>query len=168
MTTEPPPEMDAARTTTSGRLLAGAAVATLVVTGLLALIAHFATDAAEHDAAVRGALVGGAVALSFFAFGSFSVNLIARVMPAASLIVALMTYVLQVVMVGAVFLALEQSGVFDSALDDRWVAAGVIVGTFAWMVAQIIFTMKARIPVYELPADAPNRTESEPREVGAE
>ena len=45
-----------------------------------------------------------------FGFGSFVVNTVAALMPTAALLVALLTYTLQVVAMGLVFVALSGSG----------------------------------------------------------
>ena len=59
-------------------------------------------------------------------------------MPAASLLVALLTYTLQLLVLALVLAGLNRSGLLDDALDRRWLAAAVIAGTVAWMVAQIV------------------------------
>jgi hypothetical protein len=63
---------------------------------------------------------------------------------------------------------LDRSGLLDDALDRRWLVAGVIAGTVAWMVAQIFLAARLRLPVYDLPektdagtpAERPERPEA--------
>ena len=72
-------------------------------------------------------------------------------MPSATVLVALVTYALQLVVMAAVILTLVRSGLFDETLDRRWLGGGVAMATLAWMIAQIVSATKARIPVYDLP-----------------
>jgi ATP synthase protein I len=71
-------------------------------------------------------------------------------MPAASLLVALLTYTLQVLAMGLAFAAISRSGALDESLDRAWLAAAVIAGTAGWLVLQIVLATRVRIPVYEL------------------
>ena len=113
-------------------------------------------------AAVTGALVAGApaaygaavgilIVVGVFGFGSFVVNTVAALMPTAALLVAMLTYTLQVVAMGLVFVALSRSGLLDAELDREWLAGTVIAGTLVWVVSQIVVTMRVRIPIYDLP-----------------
>jgi ATP synthase protein I len=95
----------------------------------------------------------------FFGFGALTVNAVAAVSPAASLLVALLTYVLQVVAVGVVFLALDASGALGTTVDAGWVAGTVIAATLCWLVAQILAATRSRQPIYDLPTAA-----SDPRD----
>lgn len=143
MTTEPRPHAGHA----VSRVLVGAVVVTLVAGLGLALVGGLAVDAP----AAYGALVGTLLAVAVLAFGSFSVNVVAGVMPAASLMVALLTYALQVVLMVVVLLAISRSGLLDDTLRRGWLAGAVIAGTLVWMVAQVVLTTRTRIPVYDLP-----------------
>lgn len=115
----------------------------LVVTVLAALL--------SGSEAAGGALVGTALVVGIFSFGAFSVHMVSEVMPSASLLVALVTYTLQVVLMLLAFVALNTSGALDDGLDPLWLGCTVIVGTFCWLVVQVILTMRRRIPVYDLP-----------------
>jgi ATP synthase protein I len=84
-------------------------------------------------------------------FGVFTLNTVASIMPSATVLVALVTYALQLVVMAAVLLTLVRNGVLEDTLDRRWLGGGVAVAALAWMVAQIIAAMRARIPVYDLP-----------------
>lgn len=86
----------------------------------------------------------------FFATGTVVLDVVASLAPATSLLVALLTYTLQVVLVGLVFVALNRSGMLEDTVDARWLGATVIAGTLGWLVAQVVATMRTRIPVYEL------------------
>lgn len=127
--------------------LLGAAVSGLVV----AVVITVAGALTGGSAAAYGALVGAAIALVVFAVGSFSVDLVARLVPSMSLMVAMLTYTLQVVAMALVFVGLSRSGVLDDTLDRGWLAAGVIAVTVVWLLAQVRLTVRARIPAYDLP-----------------
>ncbi|SDD74151.1 hypothetical protein [Nocardioides lianchengensis] len=118
----------------------------------LGLVGALAGALTAGSAAAYGALVGTALVLAVIGFGSTVVNVVATVMPAASLMVALLTYTLQVVLMGLVFAALSGSGLLDDTLDREWLAGVVIVGTFVWLTAQVVLTTRMRIPAYDLPA----------------
>lgn len=140
-----------ARTPDSGLpMLLSAAVAALVAGALVVAIGAIASGAP----AAYGALAGTFIVVGVFGFGAFTVNLVARVLPAAALLVAMLTYTLQVVLMAVIFLALTRSGLLDDALDRQWLAAAVITGTLVWLIAQIISTMRARIPAFDLPPEA--------------
>ena len=105
-----------------------------------------------------GALVGGAIALGFFLFGSSVVNAATRMAPQAALLIAMTTYTLQVVLVAVVFYALDSSGAVGDTIAGGWLAGGVVAATVAWTVGQLVFSSRARVPVYdiELPAGTPD------------
>lgn len=129
------------------RVLLLAALAALSL-GLVGALVGALTDG---SAAAYGALVGTVLVLVVLGFGSTVVNAVATVMPAASLMVALLTYLLQVVLMALVFAALSGSGLLDDTLDREWLAGVVIVGTFVWLTAQLVLTTRMRIPAYDLP-----------------
>ncbi|GGD29167.1 hypothetical protein [Nocardioides daphniae] len=110
---------------------------------------------------VVGALLGGspgaagAAAGAFsvalvMGFGTYVVHVVAKAVPALSLMMALMTYVLQIVMVGAFFLVLVRSGDLGDSVDGPWLVAGVVVASLTWSAAQIWLSSRARIPMYDL------------------
>ncbi len=136
------------RAPTSGsRVLLGAAAVAAAAAGLLAVLGALLSG----SAAAYGALVGGLIAVVVLAFGAFSVNMVAGLLPAASLMVALLTYALQILGVTVVLLALDRSAAVGDTLARGWLAGAVIGGTLVWMVAQVVGATRARIPVYDLP-----------------
>ena len=132
-----------------------------LVTGLLVVLLGALTGG---DTAAYGALAGALLVVGVFFLGAGFVHVAAGLVPAASLLVALLTYTLQLLVLALVFAALSRSGLLDDALDRRWLAGAVIAGTVAWMVAQIVLTMRLRLPVYDLPdrtdAGRPERPEA--------
>lgn len=143
------------------RVLLGAALAALVL-GAAAVIVGALVDG---SAAAYGALVGTVLVLAVLGFGSVVVDTVAGAMPGASLLVALLTYTLQVVLMGLVLAALTSSGLLDDTLDRQWLAGTVIGGTFGWLAVQLVLTTRMRIPVYDLSVG--ESTESVPATSGA-
>lgn len=115
-----------------------------VVCGLLVTVVAGLLDG---GAAARGALVGTLLAVAVFSFGGFVVNAVASVLPAAALVVALLTYTLQVLVMALVFWAVSSA---DAALDQRWLGLAAIAATLGWMAGQIAATVRQRIPAYDL------------------
>lgn len=127
-----------------------ALVRAAVVCAVGGLAASVVGIAVGGSAAGLGALAGTAFVLGILASGAFAVQYVARVMPAASLIVALVTYTLQVAVMALLFVVLSGSGVLDGPLDRSWFAGTIIGGTAVWLVAQVVATTRERIPVYDL------------------
>ena len=142
MTTESPRNTP----TGGGSALLGAALVALVAGLLLVLVGAILGGAP----AAYGALAGTLIVVGVFALGAGVVHVAAGLVPAASLLVALLTYTLQVLLLAVVFLAIERSGLLDDALDRRWLAGAVIVGTLAWIVTQIVLATRLRLPAYDL------------------
>jgi len=130
-------------------MLLGAAMVALLLGGLTTFIGAIAGG----TSAAYGALTGTFIVVTVFAFGTFVVNAVAGSMPTVSLLVALMTYTLQVLVMAMVFVVLTRSGLLDDALDRGWLAGSVIVCTFAWLASQVVYAARARIPAFDLPSD---------------
>lgn len=114
-----------------------------------ALLAALTSD----SGAVRGVLAGAGSVVAFYLFGTVVVGLAARVAPTTALLVALLTYTLQVVLVGVLFTALVRSGRLGEDLRPEWLAGGLIAATFAWIAAQIAVTLRTPIPAWVAPVD---------------
>lgn len=115
---------------------------------------------AQGRTEVLSALLGGGIVLVFFGFGAVVVGAASRLAPQTALLVAMVTYTLQVVLVALIFAALTEADAFDTALSAGWLAGALILGTFAWMAGQLIATLRAPIPPWEGPV-------SDGQEVGA-
>ena len=138
---------------TAGILRGPLVVAALVSTALGLVLAAVAATAGG-GAAATGALLGTLIAVLVFAFGSFAVDVVARVMPAASLMVAMTTYLFQIVVLALAFVALQRSGALDHQIDRAWLGGAIIVCALAWSFAQLRATVTARIPVYDIARDS--------------
>jgi ATP synthase protein I len=156
MTTATPPDSPAARPAP----VAGAARAALLVTVGAGLLTVAAAALAGGGPAASGAALGAAMVCLFFGFGTLAVGLVASVVPAASLLVALLTYSLQVLLMGAVLVGLTRSGALDRTVDAGWLAGTLIGGTLLWSAAQIVAHNRSREPLYR---PAPGRPEANAR-----
>ncbi len=130
-------------------LIGAAAAATLLGVGV-AIVGGLVNG----SAALGGALVGTVLAVGVFAFGVVTVHAVARVLPTASLLVAVLTYTLQVVLMALAFVALTGSGLLDDSLDRAWLGGAVIACTGVWLVTQVLLSIRRRIPVYDLAPEA--------------
>lgn len=128
----------------------------LGVTLLLGVVAAAAGGLLSGESAAWGALVGALLIAVVCAGGSLVVNLVAGVMPAASLMFALLTYTLQVVVLVTAFLALERSGLVGPHLDRAWLGGTAVIATFVWLVTQVVLAFRRRIPAYDLPVADPS------------
>jgi ATP synthase protein I len=128
-----------------------ALVRTAVATVLLGAVVVIVGGVTAGSAAAYGALIGTALVVVVFGFGTFTVNAVASLMPAASLLVALLTYTLQVVAMGLAFVGLSGSGALDDTIDRSWLGGTVIAGTLGWMTVQVLVSTSRRIPIYDLP-----------------
>lgn len=127
-------------------MLLGAARALLLV-GCVLVTAGALTGGAD---AAYGALAGLAMALLVLGLGTLTVHLVAGALPRASVLVALLTYTLEVVAMAVVLVWLDGSGLLEGTWDRAWLAAGLIAGTCGWLLAQIVLAAKSRIPIYDL------------------
>ena len=143
MTTESKQDTRRHRVGVSPLLGAAAACAALVVvTGLVAL-------ALAGPAGLQGALAGGLLALVVFLLGTTVVNAVARLMPAMSLLVAMLTYALQVIVMALVVLALVQSDLGGEPVFREWFAGAVIAVTMLWLAVQVWLFTRLRILAFD-------------------
>lgn len=150
MTTAKATSLAGFRTTTVGAIVRASVVATLAA-GLVAVVA--AAIVSGSSAAV-GAAIGTAMVCAFFGFGAIVLDVVTRLAPAVSLLIAMLTYTLKVVLIGLVFVALDRAGALDGAIDADWLGGTVIACTLVWLASQIFFSVRARQPLYDLPSHA--------------
>lgn len=124
----------------------------LASTVLVGLVAVGIAALASGSPAAAGAAIGAVMVAVFFAIGAVVLGFVGMVAPGASLLVALLTYTLKIVLLGAVFVALEQGGALDGPVDPRWLGGTVIVCTMVWLVSQITLSVRVRQPLYDLPS----------------
>jgi ATP synthase protein I len=138
-----------------GAAVRRALVRSMLATAGLGLVAVGVAALATGSAGAAGAALGTGMVCAFFGFGSLVLALVSSVSPAASLLVALLTYTLQVVLVGLVFAALNRSGALGSSIDGGWLAGTLIGGTLVWLGTQIVAHVRTREPLYDLPPNGP-------------
>ena len=138
MTTEGP----ATAPSGTGVRVEGLGLASLTVTAVGVLVTVLAL-LLDGSAAALGAAAGALLVVSFFTFGAFSVNLVATVAPRASMLFALMTYTLQVLLLAVVLVAVGRSDLAPETLDPRWLGGTVMVGTLAWMAALLVGALRS-------------------------
>jgi ATP synthase protein I len=144
-------------------LLQGAAI-TAVLGAATALVGALVAG----RPAATGALVGTALVVLVATGGTLVVNAVAGVLPSASLLVALLTYLLQLVLLLLGFVALERSGMLGDTLDRSWVGGAAIGATLVWLATQVAMSAGTRIPTYDLAAQGRPRTSREHVPGGAE
>ena len=138
-------------------------VVTMVVVDVVVVaVAVLAALVSGRDAAVA-ALVGGLIAAVVLFTGTVVVNLVASLVPAAAMLVALLTYLLQVGVLAVVFVGLSGSPLADDETSRTWLGVAVIAATLAWLIAQVLVSTRARIPVYDLPDRTADQGTGQPR-----
>lgn len=108
----------------------------LVATGALAVLLGPAALLFGGGAGLTSVVVGVAVVAAFFCVGAGVVAFTASHIPTLALLVALLTYTLQVVLLAVVFAALDRSRVAEQ-LDRGWLAATVVTGALTWTAALV-------------------------------
>ncbi len=126
-------------------VLLGAASATLALGAVLTVVGQVVSG---RPAAV-GAAVGISLVLTVLGLSTVVVDVTARVLPAAALLVALLTYTLQVVLMAAVLVGLTRSGLLERSVDPTWLGTTVIAGTLGWTLAQLVRTVRVRVPAFD-------------------
>jgi ATP synthase protein I len=133
------------RPRSGGALVIGTAAFAALVGGAIAAAGFLTSSPAGW-----GALAGAAVTAFVFTFGTLTVHLVATLLPSAAMLVALLTYTLQVVLVLVIFLGLQRADMIGDELAPAWLAAGVIGVTVAWTIGQLVLFSRARIPAFEV------------------
>jgi ATP synthase protein I len=140
MTTAIPRQEPALRVPGVGRALAVTFLVGIAAAGLALVIAG--------DEQLVGALVGTAVVAVFFLFGMLNTALAAAFAPRTALMVAMLTYTIQVVGLGVLLAALVRSGVAGDQLDIRWLGGTVIVGALGWTVALVVDALRTPVEIW--------------------
>lgn len=127
--------------------LLGSATAGLVVLGVLAL----AGGLLAQQGGFTGALAGGSLALAVLVVSTAVVNTVAGVMPGASLLIALLTFVLQVLLLALVAVAIHDAGLPGEEFARGWFAAALTAVTLTWITVHTWLYTRLRISAYDLP-----------------
>lgn len=133
------------RATSAGQLLIAASCA--VVVGLLI---GLGSAVLSGQGALGAALAGTGIGIGVLFFGSLLVDLVASVMPSAALLVALLTYTLQLALLLVLLIAIDDSHAFSAPAEARALATAVIGVVLAWTVSQVTLAVRRRTPVFDL------------------
>ncbi|CAA9358263.1 MAG: hypothetical protein AVDCRST_MAG36-2446 [uncultured Nocardioidaceae bacterium] len=124
----------------------------LLVVGVVVAVAGAALGAVVGGRPqVLGAVLGSGLVTGCCLFGTVTVSLVAAYAPRASLLVALLTYVLQVGVL-ALVLARVQAHVQtrertasdrEPVLDPQWVGGAVVVATVVWVVLLVVRALRS-------------------------
>jgi ATP synthase protein I len=147
-TAQPTPPASSGSAPRRARMVLGPLSAVLLVGLVLAVAASLVAGLP----AATGVVLGAGLVAAVFSSGAVVLGMVTLVAPSVSLLVALLTYTLQVVLVGVFYLALSRGGVLDATVDPRWLSAAVIAGTLAWTTTQIVVTTRSRQLAYDLPS----------------
>jgi ATP synthase protein I len=90
-----------------------------------------------------GAVLGAGLVASCSFFGTVTVSLVTAYAPRASLLVALLTYVLQVGALALVLARVQRSTSSGSTLDVAWTGGAVVVATVAWLVLLVVRALRS-------------------------
>ena len=123
----------------------------LAVTGAAAAVAAVVAALVAGRPQVLGVAVGALVVAGFFVLGTVSASLAAAYAPALSMVVALTTYALQVVLLAVIFLQLTGTEALRETVDVHWAAGAVIGGTLLWTATLVVAALRSRQPLYDLP-----------------
>ncbi|WP_232679853.1 hypothetical protein [Nocardioides sp. R-C-SC26] len=133
--------------------LAGALGGTAVSGAFLVLAVVGAIDGSWASTGFVGAVLAiVAATVGVMTFGAMMMSAVATVWPAASLLLALLTYATQIMLLGLIFVALDRSGVAEDGDARAALGAPVIAVSLCWTFTHVLMSMKARIPVYDLPS----------------
>ncbi|MDR6172950.1 ATP synthase protein I [Nocardioides zeae] len=124
---------------------------TTVPVGLSVVVLTLVGALVGGSSAALGALVGGVLLLVVLGSSTLVVDLVATLAGAPVLLVSVLTYTLNVVLVLLALIVVQRSGLTDDALSAPWLGGAIVVGALVWTVAHVVVTLRARIPLYDLP-----------------
>ncbi|MGI8888278.1 MAG: hypothetical protein ACR2GB_04815 [Nocardioidaceae bacterium] len=130
----------------------GASLVRLCVTPTLlaGAISAIAAGASAQLPGIAGAGLGTALVVGFFGFGRAVLTGMRNVDPTYLLVIALLTYGLQVVALLALFAAFQQNPSWLASLSTTALGVTVIVCTLVWTTGLVFAARHERISLYEL------------------
>ena len=90
-----------------------------------------------------GATLGAGLMTAFYLVGTVTVALVTAYAPRASLLVALLTYVLQVAALALVLAEVQASAEADASVDVTWVGGAVVVATVLWLLLLVVRALRS-------------------------
>lgn len=144
--------------TGAGTLVRAAAWA--LPAGLVVALVGLSTDGAR---AAYAGLAGAVATVLVLALGALAVDVVARVMPVASLMLALLTYVCQLLLLTVALAAVSRAA---DETATQWSAGALIAVTLVWTVAHLLLVTRRRIPAFDLPLPSGNPSAADASSAG--
>lgn len=119
-------------------------ITTVAVCCAIAMIALVSAG----SGALNAVLFAGTILVVVFGPGLAAVTMVSRVSPPATLLVGLMTYVLQMVVLVVMLQRLAASDWLHGRVDPSWLGATLIAVALACTVALITVSLRSRIPAF--------------------
>jgi ATP synthase protein I len=145
---ERPPLMttaDMARTPLAP-LVRAAILPGLLVGGASAVVAGLAWG----SAGLWGVLVATVLVTGFFTFGQLVLHAVRWLDPGALFLIAMLTYLMQVVVLLAVFASFRKNPALGDAVSAKAVGVTVIVMAVTWSIGLMAAARRERIPVFDV------------------
>ncbi|SBW28337.1 hypothetical protein [Protofrankia symbiont of Coriaria ruscifolia] len=117
----------------------------LLVLAVIALPAFTVAGFSRGPAGLAAVALGLVLVASFFTVSKVAVSVVARRMRAMVLPTALGTYLIKIVILGALLVTLEGS----SAIDLAAFAWAVLTGVLGWLGAELWVATHTRVPFYD-------------------
>lgn len=131
----------------AGSSLRTAVALCLVTGGVSAVVSGLAAGAD----ALSGALIGTGLVLVFFGLGHVVLTMLRDIEPSMLLLIAMLTYVLQVVCLLAVFASVSA---WSGDISTRTLGITIIACTICWTVGLVLSSRRQRIPLFDLGREA--------------
>lgn len=116
-----------------------AAAFTVAAVCILAIVA-----ATQGERALAGALVGGLAVLGVLLFGVTTMAAVVKVAPGMAMLVAMSTYLVQVMVLLALWSRHQRDEQMQDALSAEWLAGGIITATVAWLTGHVLVAYRHR------------------------
>ena len=143
--------MTTARSTRRAVPVGRAVVLPSLVVGLICALAGLL---AEGSSGLYGGLIGVGLVVGFFWLGRAALLVVRDVTPEVFLVFGLLTYLLQVVVLLAVFAGFRRHDEWSDAVSTTTLGLTIIACTVVWTVGLIIASRRDRSPIYDLGDDA--------------
>jgi hypothetical protein len=101
-----------------------------------------------------GALIGALLVTGFFTLGQVVLHSMRSVQPSLFLLVGLLTYLLQIVILLAVFASFSKHESWEDTISPTALGLTTIACTAIWTVGLVVASTRERIVLYDLGGDA--------------
>lgn len=129
------------------------AVRPLVATGVIGAVLATCAALTTGPSGAWGVVVGVVLTFASLGLGSVVLAWVTDITPAMSLVVALMTYTLQVVLLLAAYVVLQGDESARAAVSGPWLGGTVIATTVVWLALQVRSLFTSRQPYFDLASD---------------